>query len=307
MSDKLREKCVREVIQNYDYYYLQAMHKQNISREPSVVIAGSSHAMNGVVEAAMDYPTINFSISSQDLYFDFVNLRNAVLNNSKIKICVINIGYYMLYQDISRSTYVSEMINRIYGPLFNEWHHLPQNMRKEKVRSDTNFERMKEQFAETLFARNPTYYGPVVSRKKNNSLLKEGEKWSELSDEQKDFYAKRRCEDHNHIKSYINSKDENEILISSFCKEMTEKGIEIVFAIFPFSKWYNKYIDPEYKEQIIKCLGDLPVTVHFLDMNDYDEMFEDEDFVNADHLDVSGAAKATFLLNTYLKYVIKES
>ena len=104
---------------NYDYCYLKAMHEKNRNVGCKTIIAGSSHAMNGIVEKEMPKSAINFSISSQDVYFDFLNVKRAIEEGrQRIENCVINIGYYMLYQDLSLSTTMGYLMSSVYGPLF---------------------------------------------------------------------------------------------------------------------------------------------------------------------------------------------
>lgn len=52
-------------------------------------------------------------------------------------------------------------------------------------------------------------------------------------------------------------------------------------------------------------LEDLPYPVEFLDMNDYQEVFGDSDYLDSDHLNLQGALKATNLLNEFIKTIEK--
>ena len=45
-----------------------------------------------------------------------------------------------------------------------------------------------------------------------------------------------------------------------------------------------KYIDARYKPDILDALDKLNDPVEFLDMNDYSDIFPDEDFIDSDHL-----------------------
>ena len=109
---------------NYDYCYLSAMHERNKSLGTDTIIVGSSHSINGIVEGEFSSTPINFSVSSQDLYFDFQHIKKSVCEGAKpIKTCIINLGYYMLYQDLSLSKNIGKyLIPAVYYPLFGDGH-----------------------------------------------------------------------------------------------------------------------------------------------------------------------------------------
>ena len=60
------------------------------------------------------------------------------------------------------------------------------------------------------------------------------------------------------------------------------------------------YIDSFYKKDIFELLNSLPQQVELLDMNEIDG-FNDEDFLDTDHLSLRGAEKATRLLVEFIK------
>ena len=110
---------------NYDYCYLKAMHEKNKTIGTETIIVGSSYTMNGVINENITGGCINFSIQSQDIYYDFQNIKKAVEEGKKkIKNCIINIGYYSLYYDISRGKTIWALIPRVYYALFGDAHHL---------------------------------------------------------------------------------------------------------------------------------------------------------------------------------------
>ena len=83
---------------------------------------------------------------------------------------------------------------------------------------------------------------------------------------------------------------------------LAERDIRIIFVIFPFTGWYNQYINPEYREDIYRALDGLKTPVEFLDMNGLD-CFHDGDFLDTDHLNDAGAQKASKILNAFLRDV----
>lgn len=291
---------------NYDYCYLKAMHEKNRNVGCKTIIAGSSHAMNGIVEKELPQSAINFSISSQDVYFDFLNVRRAIEEGKqRIENCIINIGYYMLYQDLSLSKTMGYLMSSVYAPLFGDVHNCTEEFAK--APDGKSFHDWKQQlymdFACAYFERESSYYGQLKAREQNNLLLANGVIWQKLTEKEKEAYAINRTADHNRLKKHQASRDENGKIVQQMVEYLHGKGIKPMFVIFPFTGLYNKYIDAAYKEDIFSLLDGLPLQVEFLDMNDFSDMFGDEDFLDTDHLNLAGAVKATRLLGSVMEAV----
>ena len=91
------------------------------------------------------------------------------------------------------------------------------------------------------------------------------------------------------------------MLVLKIADYLYQRDIMPVFVIFPFTEWYNRYIDTEYKKEIYDLLDSLPIPVEFWDLNDYKGIFDDDDFCDTDHLNDKGAEKASVLLDEILK------
>lgn len=294
---------------NYDYCYLKAMHEKNRRTGCKTIIAGSSHAMNGIVEKEMPKSAINFSISSQDVYFDFLNVKRAIEEGKQqIENCIINIGYYMLYQDLSLSKTMGYLMSSVYGPLFGDVHNCTEEIAQapDDISSGDWKQQLYMDFAQAYFERESSYYGELRAREQNNLLLANGVVWQELTEKKKEAYAIKRTTDHNRLKKHQASRDENGEIVQEMAEYLHGKGIKPIFVIFPFTRFYNKYIDNDYKKDIFSLLDSLSVEVEFLDMNDYADLFEDEDFLDTDHLNLAGAVKATRLLGSFIAAVENE-
>lgn len=306
----LSQIALQYLLKNYDYCYLDAMHTKNQKIGCRTMIVGSSHAMNGIVEKEMSGEPINFSISSQDVYFDFLNVQKAVEEGKKqIENCVINIGYYMLYQDLSLSKTMGHLMTGVYGPLFGDTHNCVVEAKKipgrgyekhEGLYSRELLQMLGTEFARTYFEREGSYYGTLKSREQNSLLPLKGIVWQQLAEEEKEYYAQNRTADHNRLKKHRASREENGKIVEEMTKFLYMNGIKPFFVIFPFTRFYNKYIDEDYKKDIYSLLEGMSLEVEFLDMNDFPDMFADEDFLDTDHLNLSGAVKATRLLDEFM-------
>lgn len=306
----LKNIVLQFMMNNYDYCYLDAMHEKNRVAGTSTIITGSSHAMNGIIESRINGGCINFSISSQDLYFDFQHIVKAVEEGKqKIKSCIINIGYYMLYHDLSLSKVMRYLIPKVYEPLFKETHHYIIEKPYDML-ADMTFDRdmytdelvckLCTEWSRGFFLEEPTYYGSLRTRENNNILGLKKIIWSELQKEEKQKIAIDRTGDHNRLRKHEDTRIENGILIQKMVEYLWNNGITPIFVIFPFTQYYNDYIDHNYRIDIFNLLDGLSYPVEFLDMNDYPEIFDDSDFLDTDHLNSKGAAKASDFLNEFL-------
>ena len=129
MEDKhlLSQLSTQFFARNYDYLWLRTMLEQagNTKTSGYTLITGSSYALNGIQERCWN-SAFNCSMHSQDLYYDFLCARRVLerAENGKFVRCFIVMGYYIAYQDLSRSKVSREtMIANVYYPIFGDAHH----------------------------------------------------------------------------------------------------------------------------------------------------------------------------------------
>lgn len=310
--EELKRIAIQYCLLNYDFCYLSAMHEKNKREGTKTIIAGSSHAMNGIVEEAFDERPINFSISSQDIFYDFQNIKKAVTEGAqKIENCIVNLGYYMMYQDVSLSKNTgANIIPQVYAPLFQEVHNYPEQEVADYDRlglldydrsrySDELIRLFCAEWTQRGMMEEATYYGTLRSRERNSRLPRQGIVWKDLPEQEKEQIAIDRTKAHNNIKRHLESRKENALILQEMVRFLGERDIRTIFVIFPFTKYYNRYIDPEYKPDIYAALDGLEQPVEFLDMNEL-EGFEDNDFLDTDHMNYEGALKASQYLNMCL-------
>jgi len=225
------------------------------------------------------------------------------------------LGYYMLYQDISKSESLQPIITNTYLNLFGEecGHSL------KSAKADNLFEKIPIQvdiYPEELIRKlamywskhalyeQSSYYGSFLTRENNSILGVKKVDWNSISEEDKIAYAENRTlNGHNkHIK-HIKTRKENGEMLTEIVKALNDNDIKTIFFITPYTKCYNSLIDPAYKPNILDALEKLEYPVEFLDMNDYSDMFDDTDFIDSDHLNLQGAHKATNLLNQFTAMV----
>ena len=276
---------------NYDYCYLDAMHNQLINSSTEVIVTGSSHGLDAINTERMPVKAVNLSMHTQDLYFDLLNVKKAMQNNCKMKVCVATIGYYSLHYDLSRTSY-NYRCYEVYKPLLNDIHNAAFN----DVGNRFVYPGYEERdFYCSYFGNYKNYYGPAVLREHTNGEIRKKGGWANLSDEQRLIIAKERAEKHNKHKKYIDTYKENCEVLCEYAKLCHENNIRFIIVVMPFSHEYLQYIDKAYKELILEQLNMIPYEIEFADLNEAD-CYSSEDFVDADHCSDIGAEKATKLL-----------
>lgn len=301
------------ILNNYDYCYLSAMHTKNRVTGAKTIIAGMSYTRNGIVDANLA-DTINFSSSSQDLYYSFQHIKKAVdEGKQKIETCIINIGYYSLYWDLSYSKHESWKIKSTHYPILGKAHHCSIEGvydRWENVVYDKNIFKgnwLREfacEWAENFFQEESTYYGSLKTRESDSGL---GKIWNALPEDVRRKVAALRTYDHHRLKVHEHTRQENADLLKEITEYLFQRQITPVFLIMPFTTYYNELINKEYKEDILSLLEELPYPVEFLDMNDYLDMFDNNfDFLDDEHLSLQGALRATDLLSEFLNLIADE-
>ena len=313
--DGIQKICIDYLAKNYDLCYLSAMHHKNRNSGADTIIVGSSHAMNGIIESELTAAgdVIQFSISSQDLYYDLEHIRKALDEMKKpIKRCLINLGYYMLYQDLSLSKLVRGSISLTYMNLFGETvvHNWTDAVRTdpmslisydEKVYPKDLIEGFSRFWAKNALLEQGSYYGQLLERENCNMLGLKKVEWGKLTADERRKYAEDRViKGHNKHIDHIETRKENAGILTEIVRLLTDNNIKVYFFITPYTDIYMQLIDSRYKEDIAGALDELPYPVEFLDMNDYPGIVGDEDFLDSDHLNLNGAHKATALLNEFI-------
>ena len=275
--------AINAILTNYDYFFLKSMHELNAAEGADIIIAGSSHAMNGVCEEVIENLTgkrfISFSVNSQDLYYDFANIRHAIIHGARtIKTVLVNFGYYMIGQDVSLASNVGRtVVPQIYIPLFSAAHNYDEPDESYDILQNMSFDRntypdelvrvMTNTLARRYFHRQKTYYGELMARTELNGVARQGIVWSKLASAQKMSIASQRTAGHNKFIHYEHSIKENrmevkyQIVYSRKCF-MAEKR-----RIKPLTKYDAEHVKAVRKNTGLSqslfalALGVTPMTV----------------------------------------------
>ena len=287
---------------NYDYLWLRTMLEQAGSTKTSgsTLITGSSHALNGIKESCWK-SAFNCSMHSQDIYYDFQCARR-VLNTApkgQFTRCFIIMGYYIAYQDLSRSKVSREtMIANVYYPIFRDGH----NWKSPSQRSlwdgigdlpDTIMA-LCEQAAAPKLLEYGTYYSEI--RPRGTLFDLKGRTWAQVPERERLAMGRIRTADHNKIFQHKESFEENKQILGEFVRFLYDCDVQPIVVITPFSPEYNRFVLPQMKDGVLELLDSVPLDVHYVDFNQALDLFAPADFMDTDHLSENGAEKVSSIL-----------
>lgn len=281
---------------NYDRYYLQCAMKRAVLNDIDTLVIGSSYAMFGIDETIAPW-LVNCGLPSQDLYYS----NRIVSEILKKGVCVRNIvlvtSYYVLFSDLSRveSDYERLRISRVYYPLFNDVHHciiMPAERLHSLQSSILNEEAIYDILSEKYYTRG--YFSKITRRQYIGIDNKP------LSNENKFKKGKERANLHGKSIRYYRSFEENIFILRTLSKRCKQENVNLLLVVPPMTKYYKAAAEPEFKTIFYKVFPTLEKGTVLLDLYD-SPLFIDDDFVDMDHLDVSGAQKMTKLVADALK------
>lgn len=293
---------------NYDYFYLKRAVRIAKTESLDTIVVGNSYPCFGIETAKMQ-KTINCALPSQDLYYAEKIIRDICDSNHSIKNVIIGGGYYLFHSDLSRTKNKSE-INRIatvYAPIYGDGHHcliLPHN--ECELPKDGIFD-MEKIIASFYEEAEPaiSYFGKRKGNRMMNQLKMWKEKnrsWQDLSEIQKEEAGKERASAHNKSIDRKATYQENIKIIKSLGVYLSEKNIHMIMAVFPATTYYRNGADTRFRDLYYEALENIESTVHVIDCYDAD-IFQNEDFIDTDHLGDKGAEKMTYIVKELIREI----
>lgn len=301
-SQILSQAATQFFWRNYDYLWLRTMLEQaaNTKTPGSTLITGSSHALNGIKESCWSN-AFNCSMHSQDIYYDFQCARRVLEQAQKGRFarCFIIMGYYIAYQDLSRSKVSREtMIANIYYPIFNDAHNWESPSRRNLWDGLGEIPEAAKDVCEQAAVKKLLEYGTYYSEIRPRGTLFDlkGRAWAQVSSQERAAMGAVRAEDHTKIFQHKDSLEENKRILTEFVQFLYQKDVQPIVAITPFSPEYNRFVLPEMRAGVLELIDAVPQDVHYVDFNQAPDLFGPEDFMDTDHLSASGAEKVSGIL-----------
>lgn len=300
MVQEIDEILSKYYLSNYNLCYLESAINFAKNNCIKTIFTGSSYALFGIVEEK-DSQFINCSLSSQDLYYSSLIIKKICDVNINIKNVALISPYYYFYTDLSKTknTMEIERVSDIYYQLFRDMHNakiIPQSTNF-SVESDLfNFEKLFKKYAHHKYNRN--YFTHPLSR----TLIGEFDKryWTGLSDDERDKVAFDRAELHNKNIKHIHTLLENTEIFFDLLNYLKSRNINVYIVVPPFTKYYRKYMNVEFKRISYEIWNSVDNMINIVDLYD-SSMFSDDDFVDSEHLNDTGATKFTSILKNIIR------
>lgn len=298
--------------ENYDYNYLSKTLEKCKGENIDTLVVGNSYPLTGIDSKLLSNISENLSISSQDLYYSYKLAEEVINNNENIKRCIIGAGYYLVNHDLSKckSEYSVNMVKYLYYPILKDKHNSEKvdiiefsNLRKvlnnDLIDYIFNLEFLHKHFIDLIYRENNGYFNKNLRREMISIL--QGVKLSDINEDEKYRLGEFRASQHNDLSKYIETKKEYNCIFNDFVNFLEKKGVEPVIVVFPATKYYSKFINETYKDEFYKIIDGIKekYTVKLVDFSKID-IFEEDDFIDFDHMSEAGCIKITHELNKIL-------
>ncbi|MFR8869352.1 hypothetical protein [Paraclostridium sordellii] len=298
--------------ENYDYNYLLKSLEKCKCENIETLVVGNSYPLTGIDSKLLSNKSENLSISSQDLYYSYKLAKEVINNNENIKRCIIGAGYYLVNHDLSKckSEYSVNMVKYLYYPILKDKHNsekvdiiefltLGKVLNNDLIDYIFNLEFLHKHFIDLIYRENNGYFNKNLRREMISIL--QGVKLSDINEDEKYRLGEFRASQHNDLSKYTETKKEYNLIFNDFINFLEEKGVEPVIVVFPTTKYYSKFINETYKDEFYKIIDGIKekYTVKLVDFSKID-IFEEDDFIDFDHMSESGCIKITHELNKIL-------
>jgi hypothetical protein len=262
------------VIEGLDYKILDMLRRNKING----IITGLSYAEVGIKEDINDN-FINFSFSSQDLYYDFKLIKylfNFKQVKDNLKYVIINMGYYSFDYDMTK-TNARNRIHR-YINYFEDYHNNESLMELDIIRS---------------------FYEKGITFKEYIDMNKLKEETILTLNDSKGIYEAQK----NSSMDYEVTRKENEKILEEYIVFLKENSIVPIIAICPTSKYYRDNFNINKRNIFYNILDRLKYKYNFQVVDYFDsDLFEDDDFWDYSHLNGKGAEKFTKILKEEIQW-----
>ncbi len=276
--------------------FLESAIKRAVDRKGKVLLLGSSYAQYGGIPSLIKGATL-VAAPSQDIYYSTVLAQNIMgQSEGKVDTCVLILGYYALFQDLSLQT--RDRVDKIGGtfwPVLGDSHNWenpynPNHWHK-GYRYPNCVKRFLERKVYEYFYGTNSYFDDMTMRDTQKHTS-----WKNLSLQERRELAYKRADRHNKLYKYQDACVDNCKKLQSFVQKNGQ--MQLLYVIPPFSKEYCEKISEEMiieNERAMKKLN-----INFIDFNRM-KKYSSEYFIDADHLNDEGAKKFTSELVEVMK------
>ncbi|WLR55548.1 hypothetical protein LC048_00555 [Mesobacillus subterraneus] len=269
--------------------------------------------MRGVVEEEVEQSALKFALPSQDLYYEYLILKDIIESGVKIKYYILGLAYYSFDWDLSLTRQEVSRIKNVYYPIFKDSHN--SELEKNEFYYFQGIHSIKDRMDPLIFeifGRDvfeiylEEYIGVNLTPDFNDEFWNTGtylkEHMGDIDERNRDLLGKQRADFHNKL-NYPLSRIENKNILRRILKILEEHNIKIILTVFPTTKYYSENFNKDTKKRFYDIINEFSkeFSIQVIDVFDSEE-FEISDFVDWDHLNKIGAAKMTKKLNELVNW-----
>lgn len=269
-------------------YQLKYKFLESNSDELEVLILGNSHAFHGVNPDLMEKSSFNVSNVSQSFDIDYAIFNQYKSNLPNLNTLVITFTYTTLVSKLENSVESWRLKNYFLYFHLNECFSLKNSTEITANKMSLNVERIKDYYfeGENYITCTELGYSPKE--------IEEGKDLKSTGVEA----SKRHTKDINtaEVKEITEEVKSQLIETINWCGQ---NNINVVILTPPAFKSYTKNLNLnqlQIKDEFCDSVSLYCEHVVYLDLLE-DTTFKQEDFYDADHLNVNGATKLTLILN----------
>jgi hypothetical protein len=265
------------------FEYKIQLFKKDIDKIKTI-ITGISYSLCGVLDKKLEKIGLNFSLESQDLFYDYQIFKFILRNyNNKLKYGIIGICYYSFQYDMSLSAMRNKVIN---------YYHTLKNSHNFMIDIDFNEElKVNRYIADILLRKDQLGYWDFGADSQSLSNL-----------ENKELMGKNQTYlDCN--KNYPKTVKENIQIFKDYLQLLKEHSIKPIVVVFPTSKYYTKYFSKRIEDEFHSIIRDVKSEYDFQYIDYFrSDLFNEDEFWDVSHLNSKGAEKFTEILNKEIKW-----
>lgn len=246
-----------------------------LMNKAELVLTGLSYGEVGIDVQKLNQNSINFALSSQDLFYDYrimkylLNFENVRKN---LRYAILNLAYYSFDYDLSLSPNERKRVHRYYSFL-ETGHHYNDKFAIETLDSIYHKNRLGEKYEE-------------LTNTKANIIV------DASSADKGKKYALHHANMNNSA-----ARDENISIFKSYMELLNEFSVKPIIVVCPVSEFYYKHYLKASKERFYKIINEIHKTYDFQFLDYFDSpLFELKDFWDDSHLNCQGRDKFTDIL-----------
>lgn len=273
-----------------------------MEKEDSIkgIITGLSYFAVGIDENNLKVPFANLALSSQDLFYDFSMLKYAIdeLDNAEnIEYVILGISNYSFRYDLSKTQNpMTKEKPKVYYPILRNLHNYKN--KAEIINEYSVFENVfsnlfKDKYVESIYR----YWEEQFNIIRNIGINVRFDSNS-LNEEQKarEIYLAERWNE-----TYSETVKENIKIFREILEYLNNKNIKAVVVTNPTTNFYKNYFPQNCRQEFLDIIGKLKGEFDYTFIDAYERVdFEDDNFYDSSHLNISGMEKFTKIINEYL-------